>query len=712
MNHERVTLTDELIEALDLKTSPVDEEFLPLSDEALGITSIAPEAKASTHSRLSMLINGVGSSMPLINPEVEIVQTGFNIKMEEVSSRIVMPEDGVVTKVIRKHKNTLTLIYKNENNETGSLEVSNYIATYEKFGYALNFTDFMNNIMVGTYVIKGEVLAESVQVERGIETNTVNLYALAGFFNENSEDSLVGSYSAREKLTSYTFPKFTGTINQDDLMINIHGNKDEYKPLPVVGDIIGEDKAIMAKRSMTNVSLAPALMNTKALMEFDESFDRVTYGPAGGEVVDIEIIEPKGAMPNNFPKTMEQVNRLLEESRAYNNAILTSYRIGDEVTDSFQKSALKAFKMNSLKKLLYKYEKISSIRIVITIKKAELVGIRSKGTGKYGNKGIFCKFIPDEDMPMLADGTRAELIYEVASPHSRNNSPVTTIGGLAMCCRQLRGKIRETFGVDIHTAIHDFSLIEANPELVDNAFNKIMEFLNVFGSPTYDHYLGANQSDRNDIIYEVVSDEFRMTTKPDNESMLIGMALIDAHPEFSLKRQKITSNMDGDFVSFVDEGSFTVQAFMLQNKLGDKTKACAIPYENGYQLPSSQTPANKDTRQGNDSPVVLFGGTETRTLPIYCEQEGFAHSFDLAKNPDSRAYAYGTILRADNPSDIKNLVRRDLLPYGKDPFTKLVQSVTKSVGYLQVYKHGGYFENDKLKAEQLDMNWKFSLELY
>jgi len=707
--HERVVLSDSIIDELELIANEEDR----ISIETVGISNIAPGVQSSTHQRLSMLYNASSSAMPLCNPEVAITQTGMNTMIAGLkSSRIVMPVNGKVIKKIKRNANNYTLIYLDISaNELSSIDVSNYVLTYEKYGYELYFTEDFLNVRIGEVIYKDTILAESPSYDTGIYTNTVNLVGLQMIDNRSSEDSLTISDEAASKLESYTYPKFTLSIEKDDLLCNTYGSLNEYRPIPNVGDIIRDDMIILAKRTINNILIAPSLLDSESLMEIDENFDKCIMGPSGGEVIDVRIIEPRG-VKNNYPKTMKEIYEILEQNRTYNKTVLSCYDHRNENIDignSYIKVAMKVHK-EGLRKMTFKYEKINVLRIVITIRKIESVSIKSKLSGEYGNKAIVCKVVPKKDMYRLDDGTYADFMFEAASPFSRNNNPVMIMGDLGMMSRQVRGVCRNWFGVDIHTEITSYDLVFKNRDATMKSFDYIMGFLETYGSPTTAKYQNMSYDEIVAVVYETVCDEFRFDVTPLHVSPIIGLERLDNSP-YALVPHKMTSNLDNQFIEYENPVTFTVQAFMFLNKLGDDVKATHIPFINSYQLSTNLAPNMKDSRQNNYGPPVLFGGTETRLVPNYVEAEGFAHVMDLSKSHASKNFAYGEILRASVPSNIDNLVDRSLIPYGEDPFSKQYRNVFRAGGFDHTYESDGSYENDKLKAEVLDKKWTFTTNI-
>ncbi|MGX7589104.1 DNA-directed RNA polymerase subunit beta [Candidatus Vidania fulgoroideorum] len=78
---------------------------------------------------------------------------------------------------------------------------------------------------------------------------------------------------------------------------------------------------------------------------------------------------------------------------------------------------------NTIKKLnKNKFENLKNvIKILITISYRKRLMIGDKMSGRYGNKGVIAKIIPEHDMPFMNDGTPCEIILNPLSIPSRMN---------------------------------------------------------------------------------------------------------------------------------------------------------------------------------------------------------------------------------------------------------------------------------------------------
>jgi len=656
-----------------------------------GYASFIPWSHSMTGPRKMMGLKAFDTAMSLLEYDLPITTTGVHVPMADGATIIKMPRDGVVVKIINSFE--ARKLYYDVNGKLYLITVRDFIKTHEKYGVPLYFTDEFLSLRPGDIVREGTILANSHQVDRGMLTFFRNLYTVVGSFNQNSEDSIVISESAAKKLRYYTFPQVVLNINKDDVLLNINGDTGSYKPIPELYSHIRKDGAIIAKRNIESI-MSTALLTDEALMEFDENFDEILYSQSGGgdgtEVVGVEVINTVSntKMPEIMSQIMNIIQRRIKVSKECTK-LVNKYREHDI---SVIKDENYNYLLDNVRNLSFKASPIH-IRITITIKKLNPLSVKPKLYGEFGNKGIVCGIVPDEDMPLFEDGVRAEVLVD-PSVVNRNNSPMITVsGGTNTIARKIRNSIRAKLGYSPNEG-YIYGEFEFTKKLYDFARREILDFLEIIESPLYESYLQLNEEEFCEIIEEVIRDEFRVVLPPPHVSPAYILSKIEGS-RFALKKMKATANLGHSF-EFEDGITYTVAHMLVQSKLGDVPMGVSCPFENHYNLPTSLTGYAKATRQCNYKAIRFLTAADMRFITSYVETDAMIDFIESGKDPAVRNYMYGTMLRAENSSDIEDTIDRSLIPYGKDPFTLLYQSLTKTVGYIPVNVDEGYLEWDKM----------------
>lgn len=153
----------------------------------------------------------------------------------------------------------------------------------EVFGFEYN-NETMDSLEEGDFVPKGSVVQKSTSYDEsmnyGYGLNVPIMYTLDP---STSEDACIVSQSFADRMTSIEISKVSIGINQNDYLLNLYGNKKQYKPFPDIGEYsYGE---VAAKRT---------LFTNQLLMDFkDNSLTRIQDSDIcfykSGQVVDITI---------------------------------------------------------------------------------------------------------------------------------------------------------------------------------------------------------------------------------------------------------------------------------------------------------------------------------------------------------------------------------------------------------------------------------------
>jgi hypothetical protein len=709
----RIKLTEELIEELDLLQTK--REDLPLQYKHLGMCASIEGVNAETGQRATMGPPAISRAMPLLNPEPTLVETGMSAITADYTFKTTIPATGIVLLKQVKSDYETTIVISGSDGKLYNVDVNTFVKTHEKYGFPMIYTDYFLNLTIGDSVVEGTLLSYSPQNETGLETNTANLVGLAGYFNQTSEDSIVVSRSATKKLETITYHERILDIKKDDLLINLYGDADNYQPIPLVGQYIREDLALIGKRSMSNIMLAPALLSNDSLMEYDEAFDTIKYGPDKHcKVLSVEVINTEGNQPNRFPFTVQKLYEISETQKNEHQQFINTY-VNNGFRPCSPKMTLDLAYSNSIlnvKRLKYKIAKLNNLRVKIVLEERIIPDIKSKLSGKYGNKGIICDVVEDHLMPITEDGIRVDYIYEAGSVLNRNNSPVTTIGGLGMQCKLLHYRIKKMYGLEKDEYINFNDFVNVSDDVHNSVCELMLKFYELALSPLYETYKISfqNNIERNDILFDTVINGFRTILPGPHMSGIIPMERLK-DSEFKLPKVKIKNMLteSGQNVTFKDEMSLTVQAILVQNKLGDRIMATNTPFENHYELPTSLGSSDRDNRQLNYSAIKLVGNTEKRTLEAHVETEALAEFVEMGKDPLVRNYAYGTLLRQDT-FPIK-AVDRKLIKFNNDPFTRMFESVTQCMGFLPESFESGYEEEDKFEDEVTEEKWIYDQKL-
>ena len=357
-------------------------------------TALIPFLENSDTNRALMGSNMQRQAVPLIKPENAIVATGIEAKIAYDSGvMIIAKEAGVVKAVSGKE-----IIVE---------EVDGNVRTYtlKKFersnqGTCLNQKPIVST---GDKIEKGQILADGPATANGELALGRNI--LIGYMTwegYNYEDAILLS----EKLV------------QNDVFTSIHIEEHEIEARDTK---LGQEEIT---RDIPNLS-------EEVLKDLDaDGIIRI-----GAEVTSGDILVGKVSPKSEVELTPEE--RLLraifgEKAREVKDTSLkVPHGEGGIVVD------VKIFTRENKDELDPGVSKL--VRVYIAQKRKISVG--DKMAGRYGNKGVISRILPESDMPFLADGTPLQIVLNPLGVPSRMNIGQVLEVHLGLVCKQLGWKV-------------------------------------------------------------------------------------------------------------------------------------------------------------------------------------------------------------------------------------------------------------------------------
>ena len=199
-------------------------------EEILGKGLCQPFVDCNSGSRKLMFAIHIEQSLPLVEPEVPFVMTGYEQEYADRSSSIIKADSdfevvGKVSKFANCPNHHYYLILRNlHNNNLSMIERKEYTYSTETYGYAYD-NNVLDNLDISYEVPKGEMLRKSTAYDKYMNPmDTVNLLATYVATDVTMEDSMWISESAQKKLSSRLYKKVTVNINVNDIMLNLMGD--------------------------------------------------------------------------------------------------------------------------------------------------------------------------------------------------------------------------------------------------------------------------------------------------------------------------------------------------------------------------------------------------------------------------------------------------------------------------------------------------------
>lgn len=414
-----------LVEILEQK-----EERFHGSDEICGMTLLGFPSYTDS-ARSIMYTNHLKQRVVLKDTQFPRVFTNYcNIMGDNSSYNVRADADIEIVNIIQKFskidsKNQPYLIfYRNlKTDEYDVIERFDVENLPEKYGFAYD-NSVLDSLKVGDVVKEGDTLYHPTSYDEfgnyGFGRNVKFMYMVN---DQNIEDAITVSESLAKSMISYEVEEVKVMINENNFLLNIYGdNEGHYKSFPDIGEKV-KDKHLCTWRLINNSQLLFDLKsaNTRKPLSSDTTY----Y--IDGEIVDINIYSNKPREEIVDSEFNGQVLEYLDMTIEFKQKVLDYTQ---ELIDSGKKVSanIKTCNKNAREYLSpeYKFKDennsvFSNIVIYFLVKRPVGLYKGQKLTGRYGNKGVTAKIIPDHMMPHLETGERVDIIFDTLGVINRLN---------------------------------------------------------------------------------------------------------------------------------------------------------------------------------------------------------------------------------------------------------------------------------------------------
>lgn len=478
---------------LDLKGAFKDIEF-EKKDRMLGKGSMQPFNASNSGSRKLMFGTHLEQRLPLSNPDVPYIQTGYEKEFGKYSSSFKLAEsDYQIFDKIPKFKDNPThhfyLIAIDEENKLLTVfEKKAYKHITESYGYVYSDNSAINYAEPGTVIPKGSVIMKSKAFdEYDNRMDGKNLLTMYTACEETMEDAIVISESAAKALTSPLVHKVTVQVNDNEIPLNLYGNDQLYKIFPDIGEETKNNILCAMRVEKKEESLYSLAYNRlRETMISDEKY-MVT-----GRVVDIDVY-------SNAPDKFIGNPYYGQIHKYYQDQIEMAQHVVDAIEIGLKNYFDDGYKMDyELQKLYSKCKgalrgqqyytngkAFSNIVIEMTVIHEIPVLRGDKVTNRYGGKGVVSRIKPDAMMPMTPDGKHIDVLLNICGVYGRENAG-------------------QLFEISVsHICIKIIEFLRTNVLDIGESISMLLDLYEII-SPSMKNYLEviiSNMSDEDMIIY-------------------------------------------------------------------------------------------------------------------------------------------------------------------------------------------------------------------
>ena len=358
----------------------------------------------------------------------------------------------------------MLFVYNNTKQRYEVIERADLEDLIENFGIPFN-NEYIDSLEEGDEVTSGDILYKSTSYDEdmnyGYGRNAVIMYTLDPYTAEDAAEVRQGYAEESIHIESVTHEI---TYNDNDYFLNLFGDDEEYKAFPDVGESADNGYLCAIRRQFNNQLLYD--FKKSSLVEIHDG-DQVQWLDGAQRVVDITIYNNTTEIKDS--KFDSQINKYLRSQNAYYQEIVDTceeiMNSGEDYTRDIDYIYKKALEMLDTKKKWRNSKGSSPSKYLIHILVEKDVPLHkgNKISGRFGNKSVISRVVPDEDMPFTPDGRKVDiLIHLLAIVNRTTSAPLYEIctNSINYCVRQQLKLIddikkREELFFDIHEMFNE-----------------------------------------------------------------------------------------------------------------------------------------------------------------------------------------------------------------------------------------------------------------
>lgn len=491
----------------------------------IGLTSLA---SYSSSARSSMLTQHLVQALVPNNPEVPAVSTSYEHMFGKFSTSYKTTDSKLkVIKKIKKHDDYVytLLVYDPKHDMYDIIERHEVKNMAENYGYRYNNEvidsyDEGDTIPKNTTLYKSPCIDENENFMYGVNAKVVYVVS-----QETIEDAVVISESFANKLSTTKVDTCEIPFNDNDIFLNLYGDNDNYKCFPDVGEKTKKSIICATRRKnkiMDQLNLKNS--NLKKIFPNDDVFQVLD----NYRIVDIDIWSNKSYDEIPDIPAYEQVKKYYKRMIDYYTEIYDAFGklIDGKCKYTKELSRLYAKARDFLDpscKYADEDKMFSNMVIEFTMMKSEKLRRGCKLCGRFGNKSVISKVIPDEEMGISEDGIVPDIRMDALGVVGRLNSGQCIEQELNWIADKVKNEMKKHNNTKKQLSI-------------------LMKFIKMINKEEYEklkEYIENKSSDElKEFINSILTDRIYMIQSPIN--CVSGDDLFELYKEFEPEKTTIT----------------------------------------------------------------------------------------------------------------------------------------------------------------------------
>ena len=610
--------------------------------------------------RTTMNIKHHNQHLTIDNPEFPIIFNG-NENLIGANSSFYYKTDKTykVIAIIKKYNellkgktyNALYFLYSKEDDSYRLIKRKECEDLTEKFGFDYR-NDYLDNAVDGDMIPPNTVLYKSSSYDDdmnvSIGVNGRILYAVDPYVQD---DAIKISESFAHRMISNQITTRSIPITDNTVFLNLYGDDNNYQCLPNIGDhisngILAATRPIKEQRMFSD-------MRDISLSTINFSSDQIFYGD--GEIIDINVYCNNPNMKNN--NMNKQLVQYYNDSKFFYSQVYRmckkiiysgSKKIDREINHWFRKSM---DYLDEDAKWAFNDNIFSNLMVEVSIRKKEPIKIGRKIVGRFGNKTVVCKIVPDEEMPYVTSDSYIDE-YGVVHPKGEKKYIELITNPLAIINRTIPMALIEASMSFITERAREYMATLDNMDDQEEILFDIIEIFNPQQAiATLKLYKRLSDREKREFIKSAIVDGIFIQVNAFDEDIILRDAIIEIYTKFGeiIKPSNLfTPKPKWGRDIFVGKYHIGYQYIMMLKQSGEKGFSVRSAGSISDESLPEKSNENKIGKLWHSETPIRFGEYETPNFMIITKPEDYALITALYRSSiDGRRFMYEAIISED-----------------------------------------------------------------
>lgn len=624
-----------------------------------------------------MLNSHIGQKPAIVHGEPARVYTGIEREHAKNLYIIKMPCDGIIREIISMYANhlpddqnsprTLVIFERMDTGQIDVLEVPHNHCRHQTFGFEYIRTKEMQDIYINQPLREGTILAHPITLNEDGDWCFGRNIRIGLFPSEEGiEDGLALSVSTAKKFKMYGYGTVEIAFGKSKVLLNVHGDDNEYKPWLNLGEKIPPSGIIVAGRDYDQM-LAPSNMSKKALQRVNITDDPKS-GIPGATIVGIKVIKGNPNVSNLPPEIEKYVDRYWDRNLQFHDSIVRTHKKFKEMyksntypmTTDWNAIVVDAMFVTNAragaKKETYRRNQLDDNVLIIQYAYLHTPNEGGKYTARQADKAVAVSIIPDHLMPIGPDGKPLDGFMDADATSNRMNTPRLDEVMINSCSETCVKAIRQAYEIE---------------KDVDKAWGILRRFFQIISPTTM---VAMDQITDHDVKCENL--EWVLLPKEMTPEHMISGIRTATPPDMPLDWPKAIKCLSEEFPPikgplkiFKKNGEMVTthgdtiigEIFMMPlERAGNRFAATSSSKRQHHAIPVKPSKTERASSPINDSPTRGDGEDETRGENAINGGLQSIETFDRALSPLAHRQECRSVYNSDNPARISNTVPRSL----------------------------------------------------